>query len=289
MKEKFFGLTWKHVLVIFVGSAVFALGFDLFLEPAALNCGGVTGIAMILAAFLPFKSIGILAVILNVPLFLLGYRVIGKKFFYSSLLGMVLSSVWLDCLTILPPVHTEPLLAALYGGALVGCGTGMITAVGASTGGTEIAARLLKTKFRSVPIGGLMLAVDAAVILTNAAIYHDINNLLYSAVGIFLCSKVLDAVVYGLDNSNVAMIITEAYERVGKALCDELERGVTLLDGRGYYTRTDKYIVICAVKRRQVVELKELVTRIDPEAFIILQEAHQVLGDGFARYSKDSL
>ena len=282
-------ISWKKVGVIFIGSAIFALGFDLFLEPSGLNCGGVTGIAMIIASFLPFKAIGTIAAILNVPLFLMGFRVIGRRFFFGSLLGMLLSSVWLEVFTILKPIYMDPFLAALYGGALVGFGIGMITAAGASTGGTEIAARLIKKRLRNYPIGGLILGVDMAVILLNAFIYRDINNLLYSAVGLFVSSRVLDAVVYGLDYSKVALVISDQYEAIGQDISDKLGRGVTLLNGQGFYTRTDKRIILCAVKRQQVVELKELVTEIDPDAFVILQEAHQVLGDGFARFSADSL
>lgn len=282
-------LSWKHIVTIVIGSAIFALGFDLFLQPNELNCGGVTGIAMIITSLLPFKAIGTLAAILNIPLFLMGYKAIGKKFFYGSLFGMLMSSVWLEAFTVFQPIYTDPLLAALYGGALVGFGIGMITAAGASTGGTEIAARLIKKRLRNYPIGRLMLGVDATVIFINAVIYQDINNLLYSAVGLFVSSKVLDAVVYGLDYSKVAMIISDHFEQVGQAISDKLGRGVTLLNGQGFYSRSDKKIIMCAVKRQQVTELKELVTEIDPDSFIILQEAHQVLGDGFARYSKDSL
>jgi len=288
MKDRFV-LPWKNIVVIVAGSAILAMGFDLFLKPNGLNCGGVTGIAMIIASFLPFKAIGTLGAILNVPLFLMGYKAIGKKFFLGSLFGMVMTSLFLDLGTILRPIYTEPLLAALYGGALLGFGVGMITAVGASTGGTEIAARLLKKRMRNYPIGRLILAVDATVIALNALVYQDINNFLYSAVCIFVSSKVLDAVVYGLDYSKVAIVISEHFEEVGQAIGDKLHRGVTLLSGHGFYSKTEKQIIMCAVKRRQMTELKELVTEIDPNAFIILQEAHQVLGDGFARYSKDSL
>lgn len=130
----------------------FALGFDLFLQPNELNCGGVTGIAMIITSLLPFKAIGTLAAILNIPLFLMGYKAIGKKFFYGSLFGMLMSSVWLEAFIVFQPIYTDPLLGALYGGALVGFGIGMITAAGASTGGTEIAARLIKNACATIPL-----------------------------------------------------------------------------------------------------------------------------------------
>jgi len=289
MKTLFTYYSGRKLAAMVIGSLIGALGFNLFLEPNGLNCGGVTGIAMLISSFLPIKTIGTLAIILNIPLFILGYRSVGRKYFVGSLMGMLLYSLAIEALAMVEPIYTEPLMAALYGGALVGGGIGLITITGASTGGTEIAARLIKKKLRDYPIGKLILAVDAAVISVNALIYGDINNLLYSAVGLMVASKVLDAIVYGLDYSQVAMIVTNRHEEVGWAISEKLGRGVTLLSGQGFYTRADKHIILSAVKRRQVTELKELVTETDPDAFIILQEAHQVLGDGFGHYSEDSL
>ncbi|MBQ1264119.1 MAG: YitT family protein [Oscillospiraceae bacterium] len=275
----------RSIALIVLGSVVFALGFDLFLEPNHINTGGLTGVAMLLQSVLGFGSIGIITVILNIPLFLLGYRFLGKRFFFGSLMGMLGTSAFLEVFSSLPAVQTEPLLATLYGGACVGAGLGLVFAAGASTGGVDIAASLLRKKFSHLRMGKLMLALDALVVTLTGVVYHDISKALYSAVGLYVSSVVLDSVLYGMDKSTVAIIISDSHREIADAVAVELERGVTLLDGHGGHTGKDKTVLLVAVRRRQSARLTQIVRRIDPDAFVILQQAHQVLGEGFARYS----
>lgn len=190
---------------------------------------------------------------------------------------------------ILPAMQTEPLLAAIYGGVLAGTGIGLVFAVGASTGGADIASRLIKRRLRNVQIGKIMLALDTVTVALTGLVYRDINNALYSVVTLYCSSKMIDMVVYGLDYSKVALIISDRYEEIAEAIEHKLSRGLTLLNGQGFYTKTEKKVILCALKRQQVAELKEIANSIDPNAFIILQEAHQVLGSGFKHYSKDDL
>lgn len=272
-----------------VGCALFALGFDLFLEPNDINVGGVSGVAMILVYLSKLGTVGVISAILNVPLFLLGGKKIGVRFLVGTIVGTVLSSLLLDLFSGIPAVVTDPLLASVYGGICTGAGLGLVFLAGASTGGSDILVRLLKRRWRNVPVGTITLTIDLTVAVLTGIVFHDMTKTLYSGVALFASSKVIDAVVYSFDYSKVALIITPKYEEVAARIIHELERGVTYLDGQGYYSGRETKVILTAVKKQQLAELKELVTDIDPDAFVILQEAHQVLGDGFARYSADQL
>jgi uncharacterized membrane-anchored protein YitT (DUF2179 family) len=276
--------------LILLGGLAFALGFAIFLEPYQINGGGVAGLAMVFCTLTNFSSTGTVTMVVNIPLFIIGYRRLGKRFFFGSLIGTISSSVLLDLfLLYLPTVTTEPLLAALYGGVLVGFGCGLMLSRNGSSGGVDIMVRLLKQKFRNMSAGKLMIAIDIVIIAITGIAFRDLNKALYSMVTLYVSSIVLDGVVYGFDYSKVAFIVSDHYQEVARALITKLSRGVTLLQGEGAYTGAEKRVILCAIKRQQMAELKEIVTEIDPNAFIILQEAHQILGDGFEHYSKNAL
>jgi len=280
---------WGWLPVTVFGSAVFALGFSLFLQPNDMSSGGISGLAMVLIELLGFGSVGALTILINLPLFLLGGLKIGKKFFAGSLLGMLLSNVLIDVFTKIDFPPTEPLVGALYGGVLCGLGLGAVFACGTSTGGSDIIVRLLKLRWRNLPIGHISMSFDALVAILTGIVFQDVTKALYTGITVFVTSRVIDAVVYRFDYSKVALIISPEYERIAMEIGKKLDRGATFLHGEGSYRHQNTKVVLTAVKRQQVAELKELVTDIDPKAFIIMQEAHQVLGDGFSHYSRESL
>ena len=283
---------WKEILwagTTAIGSALFALGFAMFLIPNDINTGGISGFAMILRELLGFGSIGTLTLLMNIPLFLIGGLKIGKRFFAGSLIGMVVSSVLMDLFALIPFATPEPLIGGLYGGVLCGAGLGLVFMAGASTGGSDILVRLLKKKYRNLPIGSISIMFDAMVVLLTGLVFRDISKALYSGVVVFVCGQVIDAVVYRFDYSRVALIISKEHEKIAKAISDQLDRGATYLHGSGSYTHQNIEVVLAVVRKGQLAELKELVMDIDENAFVIVQEAHQVLGDGFAHYSPDSL
>ena len=212
---------WKITL----GRAIFALGFDLFLEPNSLNVGGMSGLAMILRELLGFGSIGVLTMLLNVPLFVLGARKLGKKFLFGSLAGMLLSSAFIDLFAVIPAPKTEILLDSLYGGLLVGLGLGLVFLSGATTGGSDIAAKLLRRRFRSASLGKVLLAIDLFIIFLTGVVFRDISRTLYSALPLAVSSVVMDQLLYGLDHSTVALIISEHYQQVSKQIETRLDRG----------------------------------------------------------------
>lgn len=283
---------WKEhgwIVATVFGSTVFALGFALFLAPNDMNAGGISGLAMVFVELTGLGSVGMLSILINLPLFLLGGLKIGRRFFAGSLLGMVLSSVLIDAFSFISMPAMEPLIGVLYGGVLCGFGLGVVFVCGTSTGGSDILVRLLKLKYRNVPIGQISLCFDALVVALTGLVFQDITKALYTGVTVFVTSKVIDAVVYRFDYSKVALIISHEYQAIAEAIGTRLDRGATYLHGEGTYSHRETKVVLAAVKKQQLAELKELVMQIDPNAFVIVQEAHQVLGDGFSRYHKHSL
>ena len=277
------------IISTLLGSLIFALGFDLFLVPNNLNPGGISGLSVIIVELLGIGSVGTLSILINLPLFALGGIKIGKRFFIGSLIGMVTSSVLIDLMANLPVPQNEPLLGALYGGVVCGAGLGMVFMAGTSTGGSDILVRLLKLRYRNVPIGQISMTFDLVVVVLTGLVFHDVTKALYTGVTVYICGKVIDAMVYRFDYTKVALIISKEYNEIAHQVGIKLDRGATFLNGEGSYSGTPTKVVLVAIKRQQLAELKELVTALDPNAFIIVQEAHQVLGDGFSRYSKDSL
>lgn len=277
------------IVATVLGSLLFALGFSLFLEPNEINTGGVSGLAMIAVELTGVGTVGLFSILLNLPLFILGGVKIGKRFFAGSLLGMLLSSVLIDAFDLYRFAPQDVLVSAIYGGLLCGIGLGIVFAGGTSTGGSDILVRLLKLRYRNVPIGTINTCFDLFVVLLTGIVYHDISKALYSGIVVFITGQVIDMVIYRFDYSKVVYIISQAPDLIANGISTQLDRGATFLYGMGAYSREDKRIVLTVVKKRQLAELKELVMELDPSAFVIVQEAHQVLGDGFSRYSKNSL
>ena len=287
MKDLWHKFGW--IVATIVGSAVFALGFAMFLGPNDMSAGGISGLALVFVELTGMGTVGSLSILINLPLFILGGVKIGKRFFAGSMLGMVLSSVMIDSFSFLAIGGLDPLLAVLYGGVICGLGLGIVFMSGTSTGGSDILVRLLKLRYRNVPIGQIAMSFDAIVVVLTGLVFHDVTKALYTGVTVYLCGKVIDGLVYNFDYSKVALIISSEYEAIAREIGLKLDRGATYLHAEGSYSHKQTKVVLAAVKKQQLAELKELVVNIDPNAFIIVQEAHQVLGDGFSRYSKDAL
>ena len=291
MKKLWDKVGW--ILLTVIGSAIFGAGYAIFLGPNNLNAGGISGLSAIIVQLvnpngaIPFISVGILTIAINLPLFAVGGMKIGKRFFFGSLIGLGISSVIMDYFPI--ALTLEPLLAALYGGVVTGFGLGLVFMAGTSTGGSDIVVRLVKLKAKNTNIGVIAMSFDVFVVALTGLVFGNVENALYTGITAFLCSKIIDMVVYGFDNTKVAMIISAEHETIAQVLSDKLGRGATYLYSQGTYTKKDSKVVLVAVYPKQIAELKELVVGIDPNAFIILQEAHQVLGDGFKKHTKDSL
>ena len=286
--------TLRKTLLAYVwitaASVVYAVGFNWCYEPNQIGFGGITGVAQIINAVLPWAPIGTVVILLNAPLFLLGWRLLGGHLLLSSLYAMFISSLAIDLLHM---VHTfqpmDPMLAAVYGGVLMGGALGIVFLQGATTGGTDLIARLLKLKLAWLPMGKLLMAIDLVVILAVALAFGNVYSALYGGIALYLSSKVMDAVLYGLDTAKVAYIISQHPQAVAHRLTRELERGVTILQGKGAWSGQEKEVLMCAFKQREIVVMKRLVKEIDPAAFLIVCDAHEVMGEGFREYQQNDL
>ena len=282
--------TLRRYLIITLACVVYAVAFNWCYAPNNIAYGGFTGVAQMIHAFLGFPSIGVLVFCMNVPLFLLGWKLLGGGLLVSSLYAMTVSSLFIDLLDRLYAFQPmEPLLACIYGGLLLGVSLGIILGQGASTGGTDLLARLLKLPLPWLPMGRLLLGLDLAVICSSALVFHSLNSALYGLVALYISTIVMDTVLYGLDTAKVAYIITDQTQPVLDALTHQLERGVTILHGQGAWSGEEKKVLMCAFKQRQIVAVKQAVKEIDPDAFLIVCDAHEILGRGFRRYQKNDI
>jgi len=280
--KKFRVLTYivQYALIAF-GSALYAAGFRFFLYANSIVTGGVTGIAMIIN-YLTQLPVGVLSIIMNIPLFIIAWRKFGLGFCVSSLVGMLVSSVMVDVFSLVDAKATsEVLLAAVYGGLIEGASLGLIYRAGATTGGVDIAAKLLRRKFAYINLGTCMLMLNVIVIAAFAVIFRRFDSAMYAILTMFISSKMIDLVLYGVSASKLCYIITDASETVKNSITAQLHRGVTLLHGEGAYSGKEKEVILCAVKHHQIVELRRIVRDIDANAFIIFTDAKEVFGNGF--------
>ena len=275
--------------IITLGAVIYALAFDWFVAPNQIAMGGVTGLAQIVNALVPVLPVGVLSILVNVPLFLAGWRLLGGRLLVSSLYAMAVSSLAIDVIAWMhtfPPM--DPILATLYGGAGMGVGLGLVFSQGATTGGTDIIGKLLKLKFPWLPIGKLVMIPDMVVVILAAVVFGTVNAALYGLIQMYLLSKVMDMILYGWDTSRVAYIITDRWEETVQGLLD-MNRGVTLLQGKGAYTGAETQVLLVAFRQREIVPIKRMLREIDPKAFFIVCDAHEILGEGFGDYQKEEI
>ena len=275
---------------ITLASVVYAVGFNWCYVPNTIGFGGVTGMAQIIHTLLPWAPIGTVAIILNIPLFLLGWRLLGGRLLISSLFAMAAGSIFIDLLDSLyqfPPM--DPILACIFGGLLVGGSLGVILQQNATTGGTDLIARLLKLPFPWLPVSKLLLFIDLFVITLSAVVFKSLNSALYGIISLYVTTLTIDIILYGTDRAKVAYIISSQPDRIANAILHDIDRGVTILRGQGAWSGEEKQVLMVAFKQRQIVALKRVVQQYDPAAFLIVCEAHEVLGDGFREHKQSEL
>ena len=280
----------QDYLWIALGSVLYSLSFDWFYVPNQIGFGGLTALGMILNHLSPAIPIGAVVLVLNIPLFLLGWKFLGGHTLVSSLFAMTATSVLVDLIAAVytfPPM--DPMLAAIFGGVTLGASLGMIFSKGATTGGTDLTARLLKLPFAWLPIGKLLMVVDLSMLLAVSIAFRSMNSAMYGIIALYISTMVMDGMLYGLDRSKVAYIVTNNPRPMATEIDRQLDRGATFLHGEGSFTGQDKLVLMCAFKQRQIVPLKALVHELDPEAFFIVFDAHEVLGQGFRRYQKNDI
>ena len=276
---------WKGVVLDVVysllGSATVALAVAVFTVPNDIAPGGVSGLATALAYVSPV-SVGVWTLLLNVPLLLTAWRLLGPRALAMTLLATVLLSVFIDLFAALLPGYTNNvLLAAVAGGVLSGLGVGVLFLRGISTGGTDLAALLLKNPFPNLPNGIMLLLIDACVVAVAVVIFRDIEVALYSAITIYLSSKVIDALAQGVDYAKVIYTVTDRGEEVTELLNTHTDRGTTVIPALGGYTKENKQIIVTVTRRRVLAQTLRLIKQADPRAFTFVTDSTEVHGEGF--------
>jgi len=271
----------KEFFLELFATVLMALGIKVFAAPNLIVGGGVSGISSVLYVLFDLP-IGLTSLIMNIPLLLLGWRILGNDFTFRTLRLVALVSFSTDVLVSgIPAYNGEKLAAALFGGALLGIGLGIILNRGGSTGGTDILVKIIQKKLPHITLGNITLILDASVVTMAAISYKNADTIVYGVAMIFVSSTVIDKIILGAQSRKLSIIVTSYGEEVTQELLVKLDRGVTVLNGSGGYTRNNRAVLISVVENRQVVKLKQLVYGVDPKAFIIISTAVETLGKGF--------
>lgn len=288
MSKKVRQVAGNYVLIL-VGTAVMALAIQCIYDRVGLVTGGFTGLTIVIRSLTKSVIEGGIPlwftnIVLNIPVFLYSYIKFGRKFVGRTLFATLMLSVWLYIIPGVDLSGEDYLLAALFGGVFTGVGMGLVLRAGATTGGTDMVAALIQSRMRHYSVVQIMQVMDAAIVIAGLYVF-GLRSTLYAVVSIFVMTKVSDAFLEGFKNSKAALIITNHHEEVAQRLMDELDRGVTGMDAKGMYTQNYKCVLYCVVSRKEIVRLKEIVNDVDPEAFVIVSDVREVLGEGFMEYS----
>jgi len=292
-KEKVFSKKWflSYSLIV-IGSVILAAGFVFFISPYKIVPGGVYGIAIVihyltrgLLAWAPSGfPIGLMGLILNIPLTIIGIRILGPRFGVKTVVGFVLTSVFMDVITYFfgeaPLVAGDALLSSIFGGVLVGLGLGLIFKSKATSGGSDIVAMII-AKYTKMPLGQLMIYVDSVIVLIGLVVFADWKIPLYSWIVIYVTGKTIDIVLQGMSVDKTLFIVSDKYEQIRDRIINDLNRGGTYIPGKGMYNGSEKTIIFTVVNRREMALLQEFIHDIDPKAFLTVLEANEILGEGF--------
>jgi len=285
-KEKVFSRKWfKSYALILVGSLIMAAGYVFFISPYKLVPGGVYGIGIVLFHLTDgLIPVGVTGLVFNIPLTIIGLKVLGPKFGVKTIVGFILASGFIDGITFLwgnrPLVEDEALLSSIFGGILIGFGLGLVFKAKASSGGSSIMA-MLATKYTRIPVGQTLMVIDSVIVLFGLVAFMQWDIPLYSWIVIFITGKVVDVTMEGISYEKTLFIISDKYEEISNKILYDLNRGGTFIEGKGMYNNADKKIIFVNVSRRELSILTEYIHEIDPKAFLTVIEASEILGEGF--------
>ncbi|MCU9613694.1 YitT family protein [Caldibacillus lycopersici] len=277
-----FGLKFKNILFILLGSAIFSFGIVHFNMQNSLAEGGFTGITLLLYFLFEIKP-SITNLLLNIPVFILGWKYLGRNTFLYTIIGTVAVSLFLEVFQryqIKVPLEGDMILVAIFAGLFIGVGLGIIFRYGGTTGGVDIIARLVQ-KFVGWSMGKTMLLFDACVITLSLITYLSLRQAAYTLIAVFIGARVIDFIQEGAYSARGAIIISDSYEEIGNKICNELNRGITVLDGHGFYSKQAKNVLYCIVGKNELRTLKNLITSVDPHAFVSITFVNDVMGEGF--------
>lgn len=279
-KKKFLTLT-VDLLFFIVGGSLYAVAVLLFLSENEISPGGITGIATMLN-YLFMLPVGTVVFVLNIPLLILGFVKLGGVFIAKTTVATVVLSLLLDIAEgLIPSIRIDPILAAVFGGILMGFSLSIFMLRGATTGGVEIIAKLVNRRFPHLTVGRLILLSDAVVVALSVLVYRNIESALYSVVALYASSKMIDVMLYGADRGKIIYIITEDAQALSQEIMALVRRGITVIDVTGAYTGERRKMLMCTVRQNEVATVCRLVRELDKKAFIVVGEAGEILGEGF--------
>ncbi len=275
-------MRFKNILLILLGAGLFSFALNYLVMPNGLYEGGATGITLIIYYLFKIQP-WIMNILINIPLFILGWKILGRQVLRYSILGTLAVTVWLVIFEKIPFVinlEGDLIIVSMLAGILAGTGLGIIFKAGGTTGGSDILARI-GHKYTSYTIGQIILTIDILVLALTIIVSQDLRVVLYTMIQVTIASKVIDIISDGGYGSKGVMIISQKYEEIATAIDAEIERGVTFIKAQGFYSRKDTQMVYSVIYKSQLQETKDLIHRIDPHAFITITDAHEVLGEGF--------
>ena len=270
---------WKSYIIITLGCFIVAVGFNMFLVPNKIAPGGVSGIATVIYHRFGFPM-GITMLIINIPLFIAGFRYLGGAFGIKTFYATIMLSVFVDVSTGLPVLTHDLLRAAIFGGMSIGAGLGLTIYSNSTTGGTDLLAMLLSRLIHGISVGRILLIIDGVVVTFAAISFNNYELGLYAAMTIYLAAKLIDEIVEGADHAKGVYIISAKEQEIAQKLMSR-DRGVTALHGRGMYTGTEREVLFCIIRNREIPKVKRVIREIDPEAFVFVTQVSEVLGEGF--------
>lgn len=278
---------WDYIMIT-AGAAIYAVAVSFFLDPNSLAPGGVTGIAIIMNRLTGLET-GTWIFLINIPIILLGIWKFGFRFILSTMYATVMVSFFTNLLIPFGPATTDPFLASVVGGGLSALSLGWVFKAGATTGGTDIIVKVLRLRFPHLKTGSLFLLTDAIIVAVSAVVFKDINIALYAGIVVFICSVLLDVVLYGTDGAKLIYIISDNPEPITKRLLEDLDIGVTYVQGSGAYSGKDKKVIMCVIKKPMAHKAEEIVKEEDPLAFMIVTSATEIYGEGYKSYFSEKL
>ncbi len=275
-------------LLITAGTVIYGVGVSLFLDPNNLAPGGVTGIAMIINRLsgLPTGT-GIL--LINIPILAAGLWRFGFRFLVSTLYATFLCSVFTNFFAGFGALTTDPVLASLAGGAVMAIGLALVFRAGATTGGTDIIVKFLRQKYRHLKTGRLFFLLDVLIVAASLLVFDDIDTILYALLAVVVTSIVFDAVLYGFDEAKLVYIISDNAESIARRIMNELDAGVTFLEGKGAYSSSPKQVILCVMRNTVAPRAEEIVKQEDPLAFMIISSATEIYGEGYKNIFSEKL
>lgn len=276
------GATLLAYVQIVLGCLLGGAAYPLFLTPGQIAPGGLTGVGMILNHLFGVP-VGLSSILMNIPLFMIGYKAMGKSFVFRSLVAMTLFSAAIDLLQ-LPAMTMDPMLGTIFGGVILGAGIGLIMRGGATTGGTDMIARMVHARLSFVSTGMVLMLIDGIVVVA-AGFFIGATEALYAMICIVVSAKALDVVISGISRNKACFIISSAWEKVTGHILQDMERGVTQLSARGAYSGTERPVLLCVLPPQEVPRMKQIVIAEDPAAFVFITDAHEAMGEGFSRLS----